>query len=657
MCRTEIKVDVDAEIVSSTADSDEQLLEWSDLRLTLHVGGRSLLRRRSPVPKQVLCGVSGSLEPRSMLAIMGPSGSGKSSLLSVLAGRSPDTPHSLAGEITVGGAKVSKQQRRSWGFVFQDDLLLSNLSVRETVHFSALLRLPEALSHEVRAERVTTTLQQLKLLECADTLIGSEARRGVSGGERKRTAIAVELVSRPRLLFLDEPTSGLDAATALLLVSLLSDLARGSSMQVLCSVHQPRSNIFSAFHRLLLLARGRAVYSGSLQAALPHFERAAGEPLPPLTNPADWLIDLIDAGTVGAPPDDAAMSAPAPAGATAVTSSSSIVASAAAAVTTSAAEPTAAVAATAWDRTLERATTTTTTTTPTTPTPTTPTPTRRWQTSSLWQFRVLLSRSTRQQRGDVFNVVNVFQIVSVAVVVSAVWAGHELAKDRIGVLFFVNIQQAFNTQSAVLRLFPAERALFRRERRGGAYRVLPYFLAKSLADGVAIFVLPVFYSSLIYWAVGLRRDAEAFFSYLALALALVTVAHSYGLLMSIAFRTIALANSVAFVIILLLLIFGGFYISLDQIAPWCRWIKYGSYLYWGFSGMLANEFGGGRELSCSAQRAGEYAPACPFSGDLVLQSMGMGDASVGLSILVLCALALLFRLAAYVCLRFELAIG
>tara|TARA_B110001452_G_scaffold100812_1_gene83599 strand:- start:106 stop:660 length:555 start_codon:yes stop_codon:yes gene_type:complete len=180
----------------------------------------------------------------------------------------------------------------------------------------------------------------------------------------------------------------------------------------------------------------------------------------------------------------------------------------------------------------------------------------------------------------------------------------------------------------------------------------------SISPRLAIQVLPLFYSTLIYWAVGLRQDAAAFFSYLALALALVTVAHSYGLLMSIAFRTVALANSVAFVIILLLLIFGGFYISLDQISPWCRWIKYGSYLYWGFSGMLANEFGGGRELPCSAQRAaGEYAPACPFSGDLVLEAMGMGDASVGMSLLLLCALTLLFRVAAYVCLRFELAIG
>jgi ABC-type multidrug transport system permease subunit len=81
----------------------------------------------------------------------------------------------------------------------------------------------------------------------------------------------------------------------------------------------------------------------------------------------------------------------------------------------------------------------------------------------------------------------------------------------------------------------------------------------------------------------------------------------------VAFRTVALANSVAFVTILLLLIFAGFYMELDQLPPWCAWLKYLSYLYWGFSGMLVNEFSG-RELPCAAQRIGEYAAECPFSG-------------------------------------------
>ena len=355
-------------------------------------------------------------------------------------------------------------------------------------------------------------------------------------------------------------------------------------LQVLCSVHQPRSNIYRAFHKLLLLSRGTAVYSGALSDAVPYFEAAAGVPLPPLTNPADWLIDLIDADAVSVtantavstPGGDAAP--PAPAG--------------------YADTPKPAWRGLQGMLSREPATRAV----------------RRWQTSSLWQFRVLLSRSTRQQRGDVFNFVNIFQILAVAVVVCAVWHGHKRAADRLGLLFFVNINQAFNTQNTVLRLFPAERALFRRERRGGAYRVLPYFLAKSLSDGVAIFVLPMIYSSVIYWATGLRQEAAAFGRYLVLALALVTAAHSYGLLMSVAFRTVALANSVAFVLILLLLIFAGFYMELDQLPPWCAWVRYLSYLYWGFSGMLVNEFSG-RELPCrTLSKARPVWPASTAQG-------------------------------------------
>ena len=99
--------------------------------------------------------------------------------------------------------------------------------------------------------------------------------------------------------------------------------------------------------------------------------------------------------------------------------------------------------------------------------------TRRWRTSAWWQFRVLLARSSRQQRGDVFNAVNVFQILAVAVIAACLWSGSTAVQDIIGVLFFVNIQQSFNAQNTVLRIFPTERALMLRE-RGGTYRMLPY---------------------------------------------------------------------------------------------------------------------------------------------------------------------------------------
>lgn len=186
-------------------------LAWSSLSLSLSLPHTSRLARlkRSPrARKQLLFGVSGSLSAGEMIAFMGPSGSGKTSLLSLLAGRSPPNC-TIEGEVKINGCAPTKAVLRRCGFVFQDDLLLPMLSVRETVEFSAKLRMAQTSGREARTAAVDATLKALGLWGCTSTLIGNEKRRGVSGGERKRVAVAVELVSEPSLLFLDEPTSGL----------------------------------------------------------------------------------------------------------------------------------------------------------------------------------------------------------------------------------------------------------------------------------------------------------------------------------------------------------------------------------------------------------------------------------------------------------------
>ena len=323
-------------------------------------------------------------------------------------------------------------------------LAVAGLTVRETIEFAAKLRLPQSLGEETRAKRVDAILSAFGLLESAETLIGSEKKRGVSGGERKRAAVAVELVGEPRLLFLDEPTSGLDAANALLLVSALCRFTCERRMLVISSIHQPRSNIFTLFTSLQLLASGHAAYFGPVGNAIEYMSALTGETLPSQTNPADWLIDLLNADRTVAPARSAMDTAADAVSGTGGGSASQAVSFA-----------------------------------------------RPADTSAWWQFRVLLARSTRQQRGEVFNSVNVFQILSVAAIAAVIWSGSTSVRDLLGVLFFVNIQQAFNAQNTVLRLFPSERALLLRERKSAIYQMLPYFLAKSMGDLVAVVVLPV----------------------------------------------------------------------------------------------------------------------------------------------------------------------
>ena len=230
-----------------------------------------------------------------MLAVMGPSGSGKTTMLNVLSKKVPS--NLTAGTIKIGSQNFTKTDRAGMGFVFQDDLLLSNLSVRETIMTSAQLKLPVKMPTAEKAARVSSLIDILGLSKVSEQRIGSMGKRGISGGERKRTAVGNELVTSPSVLFLDEPTSGLDSTTALQLVQTLRKLCDGG-MTIICCIHQPRENIFSLFDQLLLLADGRTAYFGPAAGCGEYLESLSmpsGEKLslPPFTTVADWILDLM----------------------------------------------------------------------------------------------------------------------------------------------------------------------------------------------------------------------------------------------------------------------------------------------------------------------------------------------------------------------------
>eukprot|EP00439_Symbiodinium_sp_Y106_P086225 s228_g31.t4 len=206
--------------------------------------------------KQVLQNVSGSVESLSsgrgaLVALLGPSGSGKTTLLEALAGRMQPGD---SGEVRINGKEMSaRSRRRHVSFVYQDEILGATLTVREALEFSAALRL-RSLSAAKRAGRVSWALKMLKLEEVADSKIGDSHRRGISGGERRRVAIGVELVVSPPIMVLDEPTTGLDASCALMLGRVLAQLAEGGRL-LICSMHQPRAELLLLFNARLDLGQ------------------------------------------------------------------------------------------------------------------------------------------------------------------------------------------------------------------------------------------------------------------------------------------------------------------------------------------------------------------------------------------------------------------
>lgn len=185
-------------------------LQWRDLVYTVPV---SQGRFKPPMEKHVLKNVFGNVKPGHLMAVMGPTGCGKSSLLNSLAGRLPKNGK-LTGEILVNGAPRTSEFHKYSAYSLQDDALFANLTVRETFWVAAELRLPAKTTAEFKRQVVQSIIMAMGLTKAADTRVGNHLRRGVSGGERKRTNIAVELISNPALLFLDEPTSGLDSFQA-----------------------------------------------------------------------------------------------------------------------------------------------------------------------------------------------------------------------------------------------------------------------------------------------------------------------------------------------------------------------------------------------------------------------------------------------------------
>jgi len=241
--------------------------------------------------KQILSNISGIVKSGEVAAIMGPSGAGKTTFIEILAMRYM-TAGKISGSVTINAKPLNDKMKRNIGYVDQGDNLSISLTVFENLLFSALLRLPQDITMEQKIEQVHKVMKTLQLSHVANTKIGSSGSRGISGGEKRRVSVGMELVNNPDILFLDEPTSGLDAYNAKLLIQCLNQLAWRTGTAVLTTIHQPRSNIFVQFDRLLVIHQGQSVFCGPIQRLHPYLS-SIGSPIPPDYNPADYLIDIL----------------------------------------------------------------------------------------------------------------------------------------------------------------------------------------------------------------------------------------------------------------------------------------------------------------------------------------------------------------------------
>ncbi|KAK9806141.1 hypothetical protein WJX72_003105 [[Myrmecia] bisecta] len=592
-------------------------IEWHDVTYTVPVG-----RRKQRKQRVIIDASSGRVTPGHLLAVMGPTGCGKTSLISALAGRLP-TGGRLDGNILVNGQPRTKSFRNVSSFVMQDDELFHNLTVWETFMVAAQLRLPQSMSKEGRVLVVRNVIAELGLSKCVNTYIGNAAMRGVSGGERKRANIGVEMMSNPSLIFMDEPSSGLDAFQAQNVMEALWNLAH-AGRTVIATIHQPRSSIYRMFDLLFLLSEGKTMYFGPAAEATSYFARW-GFACPPQYNPADFFLDLIsmDYRTSEAETESRArIELLARAYRKASTEGKASILDTAGVLDTLTGIPN----------------------------------TFSFQTSWLRQARVLLWRAWMQaSRDKILLVMSIVQVVAIACILSALYSSmgytQKAVADRTGLLFFICISTAFGNVLAVAHTFPSEKSVVNRERAAKSYRVSPYYLTKLLAESPTRLLQTILFVCIMYWAVGFNPSAERFFIFICIHLLQAFAAQALGIAVSAAANSEKTAQVAAPGITVIFILFGGFYINSASIPVWLAWIRYISFMYYAYVALATNEFRGACCWICDPVPVGQSQGDCLRTGDQILDRLSLGGYETWQGVVGLVGMIILYNCIGYVNLR------
>jgi ABC-type multidrug transport system ATPase subunit len=591
-------------------------------KFALDLEKRTIWGKKLPT-KTILHPVTAKFQAGLLNVIMGPSGSGKTSLLNAMALRMHSTlgtKYRSSGEMTFNGAIPSDSVVRSvCSYVCQDDdALLPSLTVKETLRFAAGLRLPSRMSKEEKNRRAEDVLLKMGLKDCADNLIGSEFVKGISGGEKRRVTIAVQILTDPRVLLLDEPTSGLDAFTASSIMEVLQGLAN-EGRTLIFTIHQSRSDLFKHFGTVLLLARGGSpVYAGNGSGMLPHFD-ALGFPCPITTNPADFALDLITIDLQQSTKEKASRE-----------KVRSLITSWTSADFSTAPQAPSTLATPAQLGALIRAPAKFTT-----------------------AFPILVHRATiNLRRQPPLLVARTMQVIGLAIILTLFFAplknDYYSVQNRLGFIqefcafYFVGVLQN-------VAVYPAEKEVFYREHDDGAYGVEAFFLQYTLCEIPFEITTCIVFAALVDLGGGLPRTATMFWVCFFNCFCIVSCGESLGIMFNTLFHHTGFAINIMSVLLSISLTMSGI-LSINMPA-FLSALNYLSPVRYAIRNLAPYSL---RDIAFTCNESQRLPDgSCTISnGEDVLRLYNL-DVKPGWEVLALGVCVLVYRAVAYLLLRFR----
>lgn len=624
--------------------------------------------------KELLHNVSGEVFPGELMAIMGPSGAGKTTLLNTLNGRV-----AYRGKITVGGTKLNKGLSRRMCYVLQQECFFGNLTLRETLQFTAMIRLPDSMSMEEKMSRMHAVVEDLDLSKCLDTIMGDMFKPGLSGGERKRASIACELLRDPAIIFLDEPTTGLDSSTAYSLVSMLKKYATKSNKIVIASIHQPSSQIFFHFDKLLLLTDGHVAYFGKTEGVVDHFH-AAGIDIEENYNPADFILEglsesndlkqkLLDAVLIKNRIENDSSQRTTFAEITEQKSTGLFnqirskfrrktnVADTEDATADCDMDP-GSVAMSLIDIELpgdsyhnlnvenkgadfdinDNA--------------------KKWPTGFWTQYSQLTLRTFRESRKRILDKYKILENLVICGFVCLIFfqlpRSEDTLHDRMGAVFFIAAHWGFTPLFDAVSSFPMERMVVNKERSAGWYRLSAYYLAKMTSELVLILLQPTVFVVISYWIVGLN-GVTSFFATIGTVFINSIAGQSFGFFIGIACVQVNQAMTVSITFQMAIMLLGGLFTR--NIPFWIDWLKYLSFLHYSFHSLMVLEFQHAKPVLCLSPSSSSIFTVCQRDNTTVIPSEQILHYyhitwPYWQYIIPLLVFTVLFRILGYVTLRF-----